>query len=324
MPPTTRAPALRAASTGTSRLRRSLSGSNMRITRIPSSTACSMNARCTSEGWWVCPSSLWPRINICSGVLTMAARRARRRCQGSSFRARTEAAKVQPPQASSAWYPMSSSVLAIGSTCCNLRRPCTRLCCASRSTVSVIKTLGTPLLYARFSGGLFFPVGLPPLDQLFACQRIVERQDTHGKMCGVPCAGLPDGDGGHGNAGRHLSHRQQRVEPTQRAPPHRHPDHRQPAPARHHAGEMRRPAGGRDQDLEPAAFGLGRPLATTLGIAVRRAHHYLIADAVAIEHFAAALDGGTVGFTAHDDPNQWRIAHGSTRASTSRDARSSR
>src|SRR3984893_19360477 len=99
---------------------------------------------------------------------------------------------------------MSSRVLAIGSTCCSLRRPCTKLCCASRSTVSVIKTRATPLLYSRFLGGLRSPVGLPSLDQLLARARVVERQDAGGEMRRVSCAGLSDRHRCHRDPSRHL------------------------------------------------------------------------------------------------------------------------
>src|SRR6267143_1922155 len=285
--PITRAPALRATSTGTSRFRRSLSGSNILTTRMPSSTACSMKARTTSSGWCDCPSSVWPRTNICSGVLTMAARSARSRCQGSSFNARTCAAKVQPPQASRAWYPMSSRVCAMGSTCCSLSRPCTKLCCASRSTVSVIKTLGTPLLYARYLGGLLASVGFSSLDQLLARDGIVEREDAGREVGRVPRAGLPDGDRRHWDTGRHLGHREERVEPTQGAAGHRNADHWQQAPGRHHARKMCRPPCGGNEDLESTPLGLGRPLTATLGVPVRRADHDFIADAIAVEHLAA-------------------------------------
>src|SRR2546428_20826 len=152
-------------------------------------------------------------------------RRARSRRRGSSVSAVTEAAKVRPPDASRAWCPMSSRDVAIGSTCCSLRRPWMRLCCASRRTVSVIKTLGTALIVCPVLRGLMRSVGLALLDELVSGRRIVEGEDGHRQVGGVLRARITDGDGRNRDAGRHLGHREQRVQPTEGTARHGHADH---------------------------------------------------------------------------------------------------
>src|SRR5437867_9534108 len=63
---------------------------------------------------------------------------------------------------------------------------------------------------------LRLPVGLPALDQLFASARVSKRENAHGQVTGVARPRVTDRDGGDRDAGRHLRHGEQGVEPAER------------------------------------------------------------------------------------------------------------
>jgi hypothetical protein len=88
-------------------------------------------------------------------------------------------------------------------------------------------------------------------------------QDLGGQQAGVLGARLADGQGGHGNAARHLDDRQQGIEAAEGLGLHRHAQHRQVGHRGGHARQVGRAAGAGDDHLE--ARGLARPWRSRTG-----------------------------------------------------------
>ncbi len=116
---------------------------------------------------------------------------------------------------------------------------------------------------------------------------------------------------GHRHAGRHLRHREQRVEPAghRRLRAERHADHRQLGVGRHHAGQRRGQAGPGDDHADPAQARVLRVLGHGLGVAVRAHHPHLVPDAELLQLGRGLLHHGHVALRAHDDPHGRGLVH---------------
>ncbi len=153
--------------------------------------------------------------------------------------------------------------------------------------------------------------------------RISHRQDGGRQVRAILRAGLPDCHCRDRNARRHLRHREQGILASQGTCRHRHSDNREHAPGRNYSRKVGGSTRGGDENLEPASFRPGCPGPASFGVAVRRANHYFVRDAVSIKDFATALHCGPVGFASHDDADQrGRLRHEGTGAWISRRAMS--
>src|SRR2546426_12630047 len=91
--------------------------------------------------------------------------------------------------------------------------------------------------------------------------------------------GIVDADGGHGNAGRYLHCREQRVEAIQRAYGEWDANHGQVGERSRKSGKRGRQAGARDYDLESLLAGGLDQLAGLIGLAVRGRRMEFVGDA---------------------------------------------
>src|SRR5262245_29806172 len=154
-----------------------------------------------------------------------------------------------------------------------------------------------PLVLLRDLATHLGAVRLDPVEEVL----VGEGEDLDGQERGVGGARLADGDGGDGDARGHLDGRVERVGAAERGRGHRHADHRDRRQRRHHAREVRGPAGGRDEDLEPPEAGRRRVLVGALGRAMRGDDRHLVGHVELVEEVETALEDGQVAVAAHDD-----------------------
>ena len=111
-----------------------------------------------------------------------------------------------------------------------------------------------------------------------------------------------------GTPGRHLDHREDRVEPAGRlqAARERHADHGKVGVGGDHARQRGREAGAGDQHAQAAGAGGLGVLGDEVGLAVRRHHVYLVGDAALAELLGGALHRVHVAGGAHHDADQRR------------------
>jgi hypothetical protein len=112
-----------------------------------------------------------------------------------------------------------------------------------------------------------------------------------------------DGHGGHGKALGHLENGIETVDTRQRLGLHRHADHRDARFGGHHAGQMRRPARARDDDLQAAFHGRLAIGPEPVGRAMGRDDLRLIPYAQFIKDRGGLFHRGPVGLRPHDDSN---------------------
>ena len=129
----------------------------------------------------------------------------------------------------------------------------------------------------------------------------------------LPIASVPTGTRGH------LHDREQRVEALERVALHRHAQHRQRRLGRNHAWQMGGAAGARDDDLQPAAFGLTGVVGHFVRRAMRGDDPALVRDTELRQHLVGVLQRLPVRLAAHDHANHcWCVAHALIIATESR------
>ena len=133
-------------------------------------------------------------------------------------------------------------------------------------------------------------------------------EDVRGIDCGV--LGTVDGNAGHGDAGGHLHHRQQRVHAAQVTRLHGHADNRQRGKRSHDTAQVSSLAGGGDNHLDAAVGSSRGPLVDLRRRAVRARDHELIGHTQRLELGGATFHNAQIGLGAHDDPdNRLLICH---------------
>eukprot|EP00584_Thalassiosira_punctigera_P009430 CAMPEP_0172544546 /NCGR_PEP_ID=MMETSP1067-20121228/14678_1 /TAXON_ID=265564 ORGANISM="Thalassiosira punctigera, Strain Tpunct2005C2" /NCGR_SAMPLE_ID=MMETSP1067 /ASSEMBLY_ACC=CAM_ASM_000444 /LENGTH=372 /DNA_ID=CAMNT_0013331125 /DNA_START=23 /DNA_END=1137 /DNA_ORIENTATION=- len=124
---------------------------------------------------------------------------------------------------------------------------------------------------------------------------------------------VPDRDGRHRHAPRHLHYAQQRVLPVERGGLDRDPDHGEGGHGRDHAREVGRAA-------RPGDHGLQAPSGRRAGVrhellrrSVRADDVHLVGDPELLQDFDRVVHRGQVGLGAHDDAHQRTRADPSVR-----------
>ena len=144
-------------------------------------------------------------------------------------------------------------------------------------------------------------------------RRVGGGEHLHREQCGVGGAGLADGDGGDGDALRHLHDREQRVDAGECGGGDGDADHGHERLRGEHAGQVRRATGGRDDHAQPAPMrGLGVP-EHLVGGAVCGDHTHFVGHAELLEEGDGGGEDGEVAGAAHHDANERRGAIGSSR-----------
>src|SRR6266566_2458077 len=133
-------------------------------------------------------------------------------------------------------------------------------------------------------------------------------QDRDGEQRSICCSGLSDCQRAHGNSGRHLHGREQRIETVKRITLHRYAEHGQCCIRGDDAGKMRGATGRRDDDLDSVRFGGACVLRYERRSAMGRHHMAFVRDIELIESFGSGTHRLPIRFAAHDYRDKgWRI-----------------